>query len=81
MAYGKYPFPFVELIQALIDKTAEKNETRAFSVRKQPDGNTKLFPDPTPWLLYAVLVLGKNYIRKDFTVYFSLFLLFFLCLF
>ncbi|CAE1170740.1 UBE3C [Acanthosepion pharaonis] len=64
MAYGKYPFPFVELIQALIDKTAEKNETRAFYVRKQPDGNTKLFPDPTPWLLYAVLVLGKNYIQN-----------------
>ncbi|XP_014775603.1 ubiquitin-protein ligase E3C [Octopus bimaculoides] len=64
MAYGKYPFPFVELIQALINKIGEKNETQLFSAKKNTnEDSSKKFSDANHWLLYAVLVLGEKYVE------------------
>lgn len=65
MAYSKYPFPFVELIQALINKIGEKNEAQLFSAKKcVNEDSSKKFSDANHWLLYAVLVLGEKYVGK-----------------
>ncbi|XP_041360114.1 ubiquitin-protein ligase E3C-like [Gigantopelta aegis] len=54
MAYGKYPFPFVDLIQALVTKTSSGNKTK----RKQQEPQLEW----SPWLLAAVLTLADKYI-------------------
>ncbi|GAB1605249.1 ubiquitin-protein ligase E3C-like [Argonauta hians] len=63
MAYGKYPFPFVELIQALINKVGEEKERRSFLAKKGPcEGSAKRF-EANHWLLYTLLVLGEKYVE------------------
>ena len=65
MAYGKYPFPFVDLIQALITQTAEDRGTGK-NVRPQRQGERdRVHVDWTQWLLGAFLSLGDKHIGKD----------------
>ncbi|XP_046334142.2 ubiquitin-protein ligase E3C-like [Haliotis rufescens] len=54
MAYGKYPFPFVELIQGLISHTSQNGSSK----RRHLEPELK----PSPWLLAAVLTLADKYI-------------------
>ncbi|KAK3607654.1 hypothetical protein CHS0354_010642 [Potamilus streckersoni] len=62
MAYGKYPFPFVDLIHTLIDQTSsfQANTSPTQGKRKKDsDGAERL--EVTPWLLGAFLTLADKH--------------------
>ena len=64
MAYGKYPFPFVDLIQALISHTAgEGGSGKNMKPDKRGIG-VRVHIDWTQWLLGAFLNLGDKHIGK-----------------
>lgn len=78
MAYGKYPFPFVELIQTLIHGTvvdSDLSPTKGSDVAL-PTSSTVFYSDSdsvydgmsrtgdTPWLLASVLMLANNGLGK-----------------
>jgi hypothetical protein len=70
MAYGKYPFPFVDLIQTLISQCREEEVGEG---KNKGYGRTsykkKLKTDMTPWLLRAFLMLGEKFVGKIFLSY------------
>lgn len=65
MAYGKYPFPFVDLITTLLNQCQEdevgegKNKGYGRNVNRKKEKVTL-----TPWLLGAFISLGKKTIGK-----------------
>ena len=63
MAYGKYPFPFVDLIHALIYhcKLQEVGEGKNKGYGRTSD-RLVLKLESTPWLLGAFLALGEKYV-------------------
>jgi hypothetical protein len=54
MAYNKFPFPLVELIQTLLQQTAKKSKTN------QKTDKTDI-PN-TQWLLTAVVTFAERYL-------------------
>ncbi|XP_045160514.2 ubiquitin-protein ligase E3C-like [Mercenaria mercenaria] len=74
MAYGKYPFPFVDLIQTLITQCREAEMGEG---KNKGFGRTcyrkKLKMEITPWLLGAFLTLGDKVIdtmpAESFSLY------------
>ena len=62
MAYGKYPFPFVDLIQALISHTA--GEGGSGKNMKPHRDDVRVHIDWSQWLLGAFLNLGDKHIGK-----------------
>ncbi|XP_059156173.1 ubiquitin-protein ligase E3C-like [Physella acuta] len=61
MAYGKYPFPFVELIQTLIEGTvlpARGSDLPSPSYDSEDDYN--IGDGDTPWLLVSLLMLANK---------------------
>ena len=81
MAYGKYPFPFVELIQALITHTSESAATDSKSGLSPPKSAaaaaalmasvTAYARNPpnsllsSPWLLLSILTIGEKKLSKS----------------
>ena len=64
MAYGKYPFPFVDLIQALISHTAWEGGSGKNMKPDKRGSNVRVHIDWTQWLLGAFLNLGDKHIGK-----------------
>ena len=64
MAYGKYPFPFVDLIQALITQTTEEGGTGKNVRPKWRGESERVHIDWTQWLLGAFLSLGDKHIGE-----------------
>lgn len=68
MAYGKYPFPFVDLITALLTQCRKeevgegKNKGNGRTSERK---NVKI--ELTPWLLGAFITLGKKEIGELIT--------------
>ncbi|CAG5130999.1 unnamed protein product [Candidula unifasciata] len=71
MAYGKYPFPFVELIQSLIQGTTVTSKHSSTDVEMASSSASALFHnntvdvsssgfEDTPWLLASVLTLANK---------------------
>ncbi|XP_025111485.1 ubiquitin-protein ligase E3C-like isoform X2 [Pomacea canaliculata] len=67
MAYGKYPFPFVELIQALITHASQSHSSAdmSFSTASRSASSSYISSNanavmPSPWLLLSILTLGQN---------------------
>lgn len=58
MAYGKFPFPFVDLIQALIIQTSD---TAAGKPKSKVGSQQDLM---TPWLLCSVLTFADKCLGK-----------------
>ena len=64
MAYGKYPFPFVDLIQALISHTAWEGGSGKNMKPEKRGRDVRVHIDWTQWLLGAFLNLGDKHIGK-----------------
>ena len=62
MAYGKYPFPFVDLIQALISQKTGGGGSEKNTRPKKQEEHERVVVDWTQWLLGAVLSLGNKHI-------------------
>ncbi|KAK7488482.1 hypothetical protein BaRGS_00020267 [Batillaria attramentaria] len=58
MAYGKYPFPFVELVQALIIQSCDNAASTSLSPSTTAVEAQGVFL--SPWLLLSVLTLGEK---------------------
>lgn len=72
MAYGKYPFPFVELIQTLIEGTVLPHSVRGSNLPSpsydtEDDNNTG--DGDTPWLLVSLLMLANKELGKPLLLY------------
>ncbi len=73
LAYGRDPFPFVDLLHALLPvfehSQANSEENRMDLVSAKQNGTVScdwiLSVDPTLWLLGAVLHLGQNHVGKE----------------
>lgn len=63
MAYGRYPFPLVELIQALISESPGESPRESMDKRTQARLDTPTAVPLTPWLLCALLTLGETRLR------------------
>lgn len=65
MAYGKYPFPFVDLITTLLTQCREdelgEGKNKGFG---RTSDFKKVKVTLTPWLLGAFITLGKKEIGK-----------------
>ena len=80
MAYGKYPFPFVELIHTLIEGASNSSDS-SMSVTDAISSTSTSLQTPsannwrsgeeedTPWLLASVLMLANKEIGKMVAVY------------
>ncbi|OWF54780.1 ubiquitin-protein ligase E3C-like [Mizuhopecten yessoensis] len=62
MAYGRFPFPFVDLIQALISDTA-RNSKHGSQVSGRSKRSSSTSIEMTPWLLGALVTLADKYIE------------------
>ncbi|KAL5017056.1 hypothetical protein ScPMuIL_006645 [Solemya velum] len=56
MAYGKYPFPFIDLIQTLISKTSDSMEN------DDPSSQQGFTIELTPWLLGSVMLIADKHL-------------------
>lgn len=65
MAYGKYPFPFVDLIQTLIFQCKEEEMGEGKNKGSGKTAYKKMAKlELTPWLLGAFLTIGDKVIGK-----------------
>ena len=66
MAYGKYPFPFTDLVQTLIAqcREGEMGEGKNKGTGRASD-RVKVRVELTPWLLGSFLVLGSEHLGED----------------
>ncbi len=74
LAYGKQPFPFIDLLHALlplffvfpVEETKNRRELDLFAELKELNRTAewKLTVEPSLWLLSSVLHLGQNHIGK-----------------
>ena len=73
LAYGREPFPFVDLLHALLpvfeQATQQKQTNKHESLIEDKDTNMscdwKLAVEPSLWLLSSVLHLGQKHIGKE----------------
>ncbi len=72
LAYGKQPFPFVDLLHALLPVFEETEQTPPDVIDplqagpKHQRAESKLTVEPSLWLLSSVLHLGQNHIGQYF---------------
>lgn len=59
MAYNKFPFPLVELIQALLQQTSDTSKVKGQKCDDMAD-----IPK-TQWLLTAVVTFAERYLGKN----------------
>jgi len=66
MAYGKYPFPFVDLITTLVSqcRADRLGEGKNRGYGRAAD-RRKVKVDLTPWLLGAFVTLGSKHIGRS----------------
>ncbi|XP_035826355.1 ubiquitin-protein ligase E3C isoform X2 [Aplysia californica] len=60
MAYGKYPFPFVELIQTLIQGTTPAGSSAGSPPQASAELGGSVSDGDSPWLLASVLMLANK---------------------
>ena len=58
MVYSKFPFPFVELIQSLIQQTSPTHNSSNTPTKKS------LIVTPSPWLLGSIIAFADKNIGK-----------------